>query len=385
MIRNAPRVSLQQREAQPVRRIPLPAGIAPLREDAIWQRTIVPLSPVVSQSFEGLGQGQYGFTVTSAPPDTDGAVGDTQYVQWVNTSFAIFSKSSGAPIAGPTAGNTLWSGFGGGCETNNDGDVIALYDKLAKRWVMSQFSVSTTPYLQCIAVSTTSDATGTWNRYSFQYTAFDDYPKMGVWSDAYYETFNMFSGGTTFIGSDACAYNRMAMLSGQSATQVCFQQSSSVGGLLPTDLDGTMPPPAGSPNYLMYFGTNNLNLYKFHVDFNTPSKSTFTGPIVINVAAFTPLCNGGTCVPQPGTTNTVDSLADRLMYRLAYRNFGSHESLVVNHSVAVNGVGGVRWYEIQSPGSTPVLAQQGTFAPDSTYRWMGSVAMDQAGDLVVGY
>ena len=385
MIRNAPRVSLQQREAQPVRRIPLPAGMAPRREDSAWQRTIVPLSPVVSQSFEGLGQGQFGFSVTSAPPDTDGAVGDTQYVQWVNTSFAIFNKSTGALIAGPTAGNTLWSGFGGGCQTNNDGDVVALYDKLAKRWVMSQFSVSTTPYLQCIAVSTTSDATGTWNRYSFQYTDFDDYPKMGVWPDAYYETFNMFAGGTTFAGADACAYNRTAMLAGQPATQVCFQQSSSVGGLLPADFDGTTPPPAGSPNYLMYFGTNNLNLYKFHVDFTTPSNSTFTGPTVINVSAFTPLCNGGTCVPQPGTTNTVDSLADRLMFRLAYRNFGSHESLVVNHSVTANGVGGVRWYEIQSPGSTPVVAQQGTFAPDSTYRWMGSVAMDQAGDLVVGY
>jgi hypothetical protein len=147
------------------------------------------------------------------------------------------------------------------------------------------------------------------------------------------------------------------MLSGQSATQVCFQQSSSVGGLLPSDLDGTTPPPAGSPNCMVYLGTNNLNLYKFHVDFNTPANSTFTGPMVINVAAFSPLCNGGTCVPQPGTTNTVDSLADRLMYRLAYRNFGSHESLVVNHSVAVNGGGGVRWYEIQSPGGTPVLGQ----------------------------
>jgi len=385
MIKNAPRASLQLREAEPVRRIPLPAGMAPLRADSAWQRTIVPLSPVLSQSFEGLGQGQYGFSVTGAPPDTDGAAGDTQYVQWVNTSFAIFNKSTGALIAGPTPGATLWSGFGGGCETNNDGDVIALYDKLAHRWVMSQFSVSTTPYLQCIAVSTTSDATGTWNRYSFQYTDFDDYPKMGVWPDAYYETFNMFAGGTTFAGADACAYDRTAMLNGQPATQVCFQQSSSVGGLLPADFDGTTPPSAGSPNYLLYFGTNNLNLYKFHVDFTTPSNSTFTGPAVISVAAFTPLCNGGTCVPQPGTTNKVDSLADRLMYRLAYRNFGSHESLVVNHSVSVNGVGGVRWYEIQSPGTTPVLAQQGTFAPDSTYRWMGSVAMDQAGDLVVGY
>jgi hypothetical protein len=385
MIKNAPPPSLEIHEAEPVRRLPPPPGLVPLPDDPIRQWTTIPLTPTVGLSFEGLGQGQYGFSVTSAPPDTDGSVGATQYVQWVNTSFAIFNKSTDALVAGPTAGNTLWSGFGGGCQTNNDGDIVVLYDKLANRWVMSQFSVSTTPYLQCIAVSTTSDATGTWNRYSFQYSNFDDYPKMGVWPDGYYETFNMFQGGTTFVGSDACAYNRTAMLAGQSATQICFQQGSTVGGLLPADLDGTTAPPAGSPEYFMYYGTNSLNLFKFHVDFVTPSNSTFTGPTVINVAAFNALCGGGTCVPQSGTTNKLDSLADRLMFRLAYRNFGTHESLVVNHSVAVSGGGGVRWYEIQNPSGTPTVAQQGTYAPDSTYRWMGSVAMDKAGDLAVGY
>ena len=386
MIRHAPPPSLTRRPVEPMRRIPLPPGLEQLQEDPVLQTaTVPPPTPPVLQSFEGLGNGQYGFSVTGAPPDTNGTVGATQYVQWVNTSFAIFNKSNGALISGPTAGNTLWSGFGGGCQTNNDGDPIVTYDKLAQRWVFSQFSVSTTPYLQCIAVSTTSDATGTYNRYSFQYTDFDDYPKMSVWPDAYYETFNMFAGGTTFAGADACAYNRAAMMAGTTATQVCFQQSTAVGGLLPSDLDGTTAPPAGSPNYMMYFGTNNLNLFKFHVDFTNPANSTFTGPTVINVAAFSPVCGGGTCIPQPGTSNTVDSLADRLMYRLAYRNFGSHESLVVNHSVTAGSSGGVRWYEIQNPGGTPVVAQQSTFAPDSSYRWMGSIAMDQAGDMALGY
>jgi hypothetical protein len=384
MILHAPPPSLEKHEAEPVRRIPLPPGLTQLEEDSVRQRTVVPFTPVLGTSFEGLGAGQYGFTVNSAPPDTNGTVGATQYVQWVNSSFAIFNKSSGALIAGPTAGNTLWSGFGGGCQTNNDGDPVVLYDKAAQRWVFSQFSVTTTPYLQCIAVSTTSDATGTFNRYSFQYGNFDDYPKMGVWSDGYYETFNMFNGNT-FVGADACAYNRTAMLAGSAATQVCFQQGSSVGGLLPSDIDGTTAPPAGSPNYMVYFGTNNLNLFKFHVDFNTPANSTFTGPTVIPVAAFSPLCGGGTCVPQAGTTQQLDSLADRLMYRLAYRNFGSHESLVVNHSVTAGSSGGVRWYEIQNPSGTPAVAQQSTFAPDSNYRWMGSIAMDQAGDMAVGY
>ena len=191
MILHAPPPSLEKHEAEPVRRIPLPPGLTELQEDPVRQRTVVPFTPVVGISFEGLGAGQYGFTVNSAPPDTNGTVGATQYVQWVNSSFAIFNKTSGALIAGPTAGNTLWSGFGGGCQTNNDGDPVVIYDKAAQRWVFSQFSVTTTPYLQCIAVSTTSDATGTYNRYSFQYGNFDDYPKMGVWSDGYYETFNV--------------------------------------------------------------------------------------------------------------------------------------------------------------------------------------------------
>jgi hypothetical protein len=379
------------REAEKLRRIDLPAGLKAEGEaDPVHQRTaaLAPaaLAPSIGLGFEGLGNGSLGFTVNSAPPDTNGAVGLTQYVQWVNTSFAVFNKSTGALIAGPTAGNALWSGFGGGCETNNDGDPIVLYDKLANRWVLSQLSVTTTPFLECIAVSTTSDATGTYNRYSFQYSNFDDYPKMGVWPDAYYETFNMFSGNR-FVGADACAYDRTAMLAGQPATQICFQQGSSVGGLLPSDFDGTSAttPPAGSPNFMVFFGSNNLNLFKFHVDFATPANSTFTGPTVIPVAAFTALCNGGTCVPQAGTTQQLDSLADRLMFRLAYRNLGTHESLVVNHSVAAGSSGGVRWYELQNPNGTVTLAQQSTFAPDSKFRWMGSIAMDQAGDMGVGY
>lgn len=380
-----------EREHEKVRSIPLPPGLKPATvPDAVHQHTapLAPagLAPTAGLGFDGLGSGFAGFTITGAPPDTNGAVGLTQYVQWVNEAFAVFDKATGALLKGPVAGNSLWAGFGGGCQTNNDGDPIVMYDKLANRWVFAQFSVSTTPDLQCVAVSTTSDATGTFNRYSFQYSNFDDYPKMGVWPDAYYATFNMFSNtNNSFVGADLCAYDRNAMLNGQAATQVCFQQGSSIGGVLPADLDGTTAPPAGSPEFLLFFGSNNVNLFKFHVNFATPSASTLTGPTAIPVSAFTPVCNGGTCIPQAGTTNKLDSLADRLMYRLAYRNFGSHESLVVNHSVTAGTGGGVRWYEIQNPSGTPVLAQQSTFAPDSSFRWMGSIAMDQAGDIGVGY
>jgi len=344
------------------------------------------VSTTAGLSFAGVGQGDYGYSDTVAPPDTNGTVGATQYVQWVNSSYAIFNKSTGALIAGPMAGNTLWSGFGGGCQANNDGDPIVKYDQAANRWILTQFSVTTTPYLQCVAVSTTSDATGTYNRYSFPYSNFNDYPKMGVWPDGYYITYNMFNGNT-FLGSQACAFDRSKMLTGAAATQVCFTTTSSDGGVLPSDLDGSIQPAAGEPNFFVDFATNSLNLWKFHVDFTTPANSSFAGPTNIPVAAFSAACsNGGTCIPQSGTTNQLDSLADRMMYRLAYRKFADgHESLVANHSVTAGSSVGVRWYEIRDPNGAHTVYQQSTYAPDATYRWMGSIAMDQSGDMALGY
>src|SRR5450759_820915 len=134
--------------------------------DPVVQTSAGPLvSTTLGLNIAGVGNGDYGFVPNAAPPDTNGAVGATQYVQWVNESFAVFNKTNGSLVLGPAAGNSLWSGFGGGCETNNDGDPIVQYDKVANRWVFTQFSVTTTPYLQCVAVSTTSDATGTYYRY----------------------------------------------------------------------------------------------------------------------------------------------------------------------------------------------------------------------------
>jgi hypothetical protein len=345
-------------------------------------------SAITGLNFAGVGNGDYGFTPDAAPPDPNGAVGTTQYVQWVNESLAVFDKTTGAIAPGfPKAGNTVWAGFGGGCETNNDGDPIVQFDKAANRWILTQFSVSTTPFLQCVAVSTTSDATGSYARYAFQYANFPDYPKLGVWPDAYYISFNIF--GSTFQGALACAYDRARMLAGQPATQICFQNPSSVASLLPSDLDGSLAPPAGSPNFFLDLTSSALDLWKFHVDFATPANSTFTGPTAIAIPAFTPACrNGGACIPQSGTSEQLDSLSDRLMYRLAYRNFGDHQAMVVNHSVSTGRKkpAGIRWYELRSPGTgTFSIFQQATFAPDAASRWMGSIGMDKVGNIAVGY
>ncbi len=378
------------RQEGPPRVIPLgrphPAPANPILPDPVLQESVgLAVATTAVHNFDGLGNGVFGFTVDAAPPDPNGAVGATQFVQWVNESFAVFEKSTGALVHGPVTGNTLWKGFGGGCETNNDGDPIAQYDKAAGRWVMTQFSVSTTPFLQCVAVSSTSDATGSYHRYAFPMPNFPDYPKLGVWSDAYYMSFNMFQGNS-FVGARACALDRSAMLSGATAVAHCFQLSSSFDSLLPSDLDGATPPPSGSPNFFLNFGTDSLRLWKFHVNFTTPSNSTFTGPTTISVAPFSEACGGGVCIPQLGTRELLDSLGDRLMYRLAYRHFSTHESLLVNHAVArTNGNTGIRWYELRNPGGTPAVFQQGTYSPDLNFRWMGSIAMDKVGDIALGY
>ena len=365
----------------------LQRGVASHQHDPVVQSaTGAAVATTSGLNFAGVGNGDYGFVPNAAPPDTNGAVGATQYVQWVNESFAVFDKTTGALVLGPVAGNTLWSGFGGGCQTNNDGDPVVQYDKAANRWVMTQFSVTTTPFLQCVAVSQTSDATGAWYRYAFTQPNFNDYPKLGVWPDGYYVSYNMFNGNN-FVGGRACAMERSKMLAGLPATQICFQLNNTFGGLLPSDLDGATPPPPGAPNTFVAFGNNSasLDIWKFQVDFTTPANSTFA-QTNIPVPAFSVACSGGgTCIPQSGTNNQLDSLADRLMHRLAYRNFGDHESLVVNHSVTAGSSVGIRWYEIRNPNTAPTLFQSGTYAPDANYRWMGSIAMDKVGNIALGY
>jgi hypothetical protein len=372
-----------------VRRLPpLPVPEAAMSDTARQLAATAPMEIGPIEVIEGIGEGLTGFNVTSFPADTTGAVGTTQYVQWVNTSLAIFDKATRKAVLGPVDGSALWRGFGGNCENFNDGDPIVLFDRAAGRWLVSQFAVSGTPFSQCIAVSTSADATGTYNRYEFQYQDFNDYGKFGVWPDAYYASFNMFKPNS-FLGSKACAYEREKMLAAQPARMVCFDLPNQ-GGLVPSDVDGGTAPPAGSPNYLLNLGANRLNMWRFKVDWTNPSASTLTGPTQITTAPFTEACASssppGNCIIQKGTSQHLDSLSDRLMYRVAYRNFGSHESLVANHSVATGtSRAGVRWYEVRSPATTPQIHQQGTYAPSTSSRWMGSAAMDKLGNLAMGY
>jgi hypothetical protein len=199
----------------------------------------------------------------------------------------------------------------------------------------------------------------------------------------------MFSGNT-FSGAKLCAYDRNAMLAGGTATQQCFQLSSSYGGVLPADLDGTTLPPAGAKGIFMSRGSNVLNRWLMHVDWAVPGNTTLSSPTTIPVASYAAACNGGTCVPQAGVAQKLDSLADRLMFRLAYRNFGTYDSVVVTHSVQIGNIHkgqptAVRWYEVRNPQTATAVYQQGTYNPDSTFRWMGSIAQDKQGNMALGY
>ncbi len=345
-------------------------------------------------NFDGISVGDGSGRIV-APPDTNGAVGLTQYVQSVNLAFAIYDKATGTLISGPTPTNALWTGFGGDCESRNDGDPIVLYDRDANRWVISQFALGpfftgTGSFLQCVAVSTSGDATGSYNLYAFDFGTDDfiDYGKLGSWPSGYFAAFNTFNRtGSSFKYGKECAFDRTAMVNGDpTARGVCFNTPRDAG-FLPSDFDGSIPPPVGAADPFLEIWDVGLNsslaIWPFLVDYDTPSNSTFGPPVVLPVAPFS--LPPRTPVPQAGTSQLLDSLGDRMMFRLAYRNFGDHESLVANHTVGNASQVSVRWYEIRDPNGTPVVYQQGTYAPDTSYRWMGSIAMDQVGNIAMAY
>jgi len=268
-----------------------------------------------------------------------------------------------------------------------------LYDQLADRWVITQFAGGSTITDECIAVSTSSDATGSYKRYGYHLgSEFYDYPHLGVWPDGYYMAMNVFNtAGTAYLRPQPFAFDRAAMIAG--ATSAAYVTSTSLGSsnapLLPADIDGSTPPPTGAPEvFVEYPDTTTYKTYRFHADYVTPANTTFTLAGSPAAAAFTQPCGAtAACVPtKASASNYLNGLDDRLMFRLAYRNFGDHESLVGNYTVKANNVAGIRWFELRNVTSgTPTKYQESTWQPDTTWRWMGSVAMDGQGNLAAAY
>jgi hypothetical protein len=439
----------------PASRLPkLPRN--PQETDSVVQTTAPTAAmPSVGASFEGMNISNA--CGNCLPPDTVGAVGPNHYVQMVNSNIAVYSKS-GATLMSPKAINELWSVTPNSeCFTHNNGDPIVLYDQLAGRWLVSQFVVqaATENYAECIAISQTGDPTGAYYLYEFDESAavFHDYPHIGVWPDGYYMSTNQFPNSTTgTVAAAAWAFEREKMIAGQPARYIYFDetplaQNCTAGnctytplGQLPSTLDGKTPPPPGTPNYFVETDDTNtpetppavglhdeIRIWKFHVDWANPSNSSFgvgssapaavpgfSGqyggsagqpnfilPIADYLASGCQIENGpNDCTPEkvapPQPPQYLDVLGDRLMFRLTYRNFGDHESFVVNQTVDTpsdpntTGRNGVRWYELRNLSTTPIVYQQSTFAPlqdpsNPLWRWMGSAAMDHSGDLAIGY
>ena len=356
------------------------------------------MAPIAGVNFDGIG------ATGVLPPDTNGAVGPNHYIQMVNSAFAIYDKSGGL-VAGPTPINALWTNFGGPCETLNNGDPIVRYDQLADRWLISQFALpgGDQGFFECIAVSRSADPVGGgWFLYAFPTSdaatgnpVFPDYPKIGVWGDAYYMgTQRGFPGG----GLDVWAFERDQMLVGAPAGVVQFSIPAPSLFLMPSDLDG--PPPApGTPNFFLrqvdgerFGGSDRLEIFAFSVDWANPAASTFVQVADLATDPFdSVLCSAsllGACIPQPGVSQRLETLTVWPMWRLQFRNLGTHEAMVVNHTVDANGndLAGIRWYELRrTSGGAWAIFQQGTYAPDEVHRWMGSIAMDRDGNIGLGY
>jgi hypothetical protein len=352
----------------------------------------------IVQNFAGTGRVE-----PVLPPDPSMDVGPNHVISLVNLHYKIFDKS-GTSLAGPYATNTLWSS--GQCGTQNDGDGVVLYDQLADRWLIGQFAVtngSTSGFYYCLAVSQTADPTGTWYQYAFNFgtATFIDYPKLGIWPDGYYFSANTFNAaGSQWTGTEACAFQRSVMLTGATPLVQCWANGTTPPtdyySLLPADLDGYNLPASGEPEHFAEnYSTTRYDILDMHIDWTTPTNSTFTLVKSLTVSSFNYLCLGNAaCIPEPFPGRPLDALGDRLMYRLPYRAFNGFSSMVLNNTVQV-GTGpnraGIRWYEFRN-SVTPYSAANWTVYQQSTYdpgnalsRWMGSIAMNKFGDIALGY
>jgi hypothetical protein len=404
---------------EPVRPAPPADGGGP--EGPIQTAPGAPVSAPTATgvSFDGVGVGLSGFSPSSNPPDVEGHVGATQYVQFNNTSFAIFDKT-GTLLYGPAAGKTLWQSLGGACASHNDGDPMVNYDILSGRWILSQFVVGASPSFshQCFAVSLTGDATGAYYLYDFitDATNFIDYPHIGVWPDGYYMSAHVYNAaGTSLLNGRLYVFERSAMINGQTArmqsVDLAKDGSAPQYGFLPADVDSLTPPPAGAQAYVIGPNrqfTNRTNLWRIAVTWGATPTITATKTTNATVGIGNAPCVSNTvaqqnrdCVPQLGPggganvpTDDLDNLSSHYMNRLAYMNHGGTESLIVtsltNGAATTPAHGTVKWMEWRgSAGNTaPTLFQSGTYDPTSTqsdYRWMSSGAMDKAGNIAIGY
>lgn len=372
---------------QPLRYLPGQGPKTPIKGLTQWVDPVVQTEPGGGampnpiRNFAGISFARGG---SGWPPDTNGDVGPNHYIQTVNTSIGIYNKSTGAEMAFFTF-NDFFQGTKTPCDNDNDGDPVVVYDRFADRWIITDFSVAG-PYFECIAVSQTGDpVAGGWYFYGVKIHKdyLNDYPKIGVWRDAYYFSFNMFQDpNSQWRGVQVWAFKKDVMLAGGPLVSVYFVLGPETGydGLLPAHAL-TLPPDGAAEYYTSVSAPDKLLLWKFKPNWADLALSTFTGPVVLNIPPYAMAAS----IPQLGSSTLVDSLSPRLMMQLIYRSVNSVESLWMTHTVTNGGVAGMRWYEVRQPGTAPALYQSGTYQPDANHRWMGSLSVDRDGNMALGY
>jgi len=350
--------------------------------DAVLQGLPFRAAPAPLLSFDGDGASRHAAVVE--PPDANAAVGPSHLVEMINYWVTIFDRK-GNILWGPASTLDLWQGFPGTCSVSDTGDPLVLYDQLADRWLVTHMAWDLRDGFahQCVAVSQTGDPLGKWNRYQFPFAHPPDFGKIGLWPLAYVFSTYVTEGGGAYV----CAFDRARMLEGAPAvTQQCFAAPTGEQQPLPATLEGAMPPPAGTDAYFVSSPVQGtFGVFRLHLDWAVPASSSLSRRLAVAVAPYDPAAVAAP-IAQPGTSQTLLASAGLLRAPLAYRNFGDHEALVTAHTVSVNGIIGVRWYELRPDGAQGMrLAQQGTFAPDSQHRFMPAIGMDHDGNVVVAY
>jgi hypothetical protein len=377
----------------------------------------VPMMPPPLLTFDGTsfeeGQG--------LPPDTNGDVGPNHYVQAVNQAFKVFDKN-GNTLSGPTTFNSFFAPLGNStpCGANeNQGDPIVFYDQIADRWVITNFAFPKFPgnsFWECIGVSQSGDpVAGGWCLYALQHDPGDphrlgDYPKFGLWPDAYYLTLNEYTNPLTFNGVRVYALDRASMISGGPSNAVGFTIDSGLGdafSLVPASFRTGAFPPAGRQEFLLAIDRppspgviqTDVKGWLFHVDFISPNNSTLgvgsdhspNAQMTVN-GFILPAAVPPVRVPQQGTTQKLETLGDRLMTPVVYQNRNSTESLWADYTVILtypDGPAAIRWYQLDVTGGnfpgTPIQQQDWSNGNDGLWRWMPSIAVDQNGNTVIGY
>ena len=373
-------------------------------------------SPNVRRVFDGSENDDNAFVLQTliAPPDTIGDVGKNHYVQMVNLLTEIFDKQ-GNTVLGPFGTNRFFDGLGGQCEFTNSGDPIVLYDEETNRWFVSQFASGFPQDGLCIAISTSSDPTGSYYQYEFDFTgiAFPDYPKYGFATDSIAVMANLFS---PFQGTGLGVIDKAEALSDGPATLIFFILGPTEFGFIPGDNDGpsfkNTPPTFFTNNF---FSGNVIDVWEIDPDFDNPGNSTVAEVANVEVSPFdTDICPNfrERCIAQPGAgtgdfpnnVTFLEAIADRMMHRAQLRTYGDDDDssddgssdddnetdirAIMSHTVDADGEGtaGVRWYEMRNKKDRGwKLRKENTYSPDGDNRWMGSIAMTRSGDTCLGY